>query len=305
MRSNSLTLIWKQSWIALGACGAFHLWRNLLPIAAALLLIFPGLTRAGAAEAHLPGEKEATAILQAICPNQIRSEVLKKGAAYGCGGCPSFTGFAGQPPTKGKEPDFELRKVLEGSFTKPGATELLVESFGCEAHVANFGGTLLLEKVGEKWRRVRYASGVVGIVRSYARKDGRDIVLDQGGYTGQGISTGWLSTYVFSAKSDPAEHTLMRVEDSSENACQSDRVSIGYFEKLEFSDLNGDGTPDLRVTVRWGQAKVPAKFQGKCDVEFKPPEAPAYKVDILFDGTAFHVAPGSAATLRKVSAKDQ
>ena len=245
------------------------------------------------------------AILQAICPNQIRSEILKKGMAYGCGGCPSFTGFAGQPASKGKSPDFELYKVLEGSFTKPGASEMLAESSGCEAHVANFGGTLLLEKAGEKWRRARYNSGVVGIVRAFQRKDGRDIVLDQGGYTGQGESTGWLSTLVFSTKSDPVEHTLMRVQDTSENACQADRVSIGYIENLEFPDLNGDGNPDVRVTVRWGQAKVPSEFKGNCEKEFEPPQAPAYTVDFLFDGTTFHVAPGSVATLRKVSAKDE
>jgi hypothetical protein len=164
---------------------------------------------------------------------------------------------------------------------------------------------LLIEKAGEKWRRVRYAPGVIGIVRTYARNDGRDIVLDQGGYTGQGITTGWLSTYVFSTKSELAERTLMRVEDTSGNACQSEQVALGYIEKLESTDLNADGAPDLRVTLRWGRAKVPAEFQGNCDKDFEPPEAPTYKIDFLFDGTTFHVAPGSAATLRKVSAKDE
>lgn len=279
--------------------------RVLLRIAAALWLSLSWLDPVEAAQQKLPGETEEAAILQVVCPGRIRREVLKSGVAYGCGGCPAFTGFAGRPPTQGKEPDFELRKVLEGSFTRPGASEILAEFFGCEPHAANFGGTVLLEKVAGKWRRVRYAEGVVGLVRTYARRDGRDIVLDESGYTGQGTSTGLISTYDFFVKPDPAEKTLLRVEDTSGNACQLDRVSLAYFEKLEFPDLNGDGKPDLRVTVRWGQAAVPARKRGKCEEDFKPPEPPAYTIDFLFEGNGFRVAPGSAATLHKVAAKEE
>jgi hypothetical protein len=279
--------------------------RAFYKFAAPFLLGFCAIASGRASEAHLPTQAEATAILQAVCPSEIRTEVLKNGTAYGCGGCPSFTGFAGQPPTKIKGPDFELRQVLEGSFTRAGAGEVLAEFFGCEAHVANFGGTLLLEKDGEKWRRVHYAPGVIGMKRTYARQDGRDIVLLQAGYTGQGITTGWISTADFSVKPDPAEHVLMRVEDTSGNACQLESVSLGYFEKLEYPDLDADGKPDLRVAVRWGRAKVPAEVRGHCDQEFEPPQTPVYTIDFLFDGKTFRVAPGSAATLRKVAAKDE
>lgn len=279
--------------------------RVFYKFAAPFLLGICALASGHASNAHLPTQAEATAILQAVCPSEIRTEALKNGTAYGCGGCPSFTGFAGQPATNSKEPDFELRQVLEGSLTRAGADEVLAEFFGCEAHVANFGGTLLLEKIGEKWRRIRYSPGVIGIMRTYARQDGRDIVLLQAGYTGQGTTTVWISTADFSVKPDPAEHVLLRVEDTSGNACELERVSLGYFEKLEYPDLNADGKPDLRVKVRWGREKVPASIQGHCDQEFKPREAPVYTIDFLFDGKTLRVAPGSAATLRKVAAKDE
>jgi hypothetical protein len=252
----------------------------------------------------LTEEKEALSILETVCPKQIRTEPLKAGKAYGCGGCPAFTGFGGQPPSKGTEPDFELRKVLKGSFTRPGASELLAEFSGCEAHVNNLGGTLLLEKAGTGWRRVRYMAGLVGIVRGYARKDGLEIVLDQGGYTGQGISTGSLSTYDFSAKPEPAEHRLLVVEDTSLNFCELDRVTVDYISKLDFPDLNGDGLPDLRVTLMYGHGYVPAKLHGHCDAEFKPPAGVAHQIDFLFDGFSFHVAPGSARELQLVKAPE-
>lgn len=269
------------------------------------MLCFCALAPGRASEARLPTRVEATAILQAICPGQIRAETLKNGTACGCGACPSFTGFAGQAPANSKEPDFELRQVLEGSFTRRGADELVAEFFGCEAHVANFGGTLLMEKAGEKWRRVHYSPGVIGMMRSYARQDGRDLVLLQAGYTGQGTTTAWISSALFSPKADPVERVLMRVEDTSGNGCESEQISIGYFDNIEFPDLNADGRPDLRVSVRWGKEKVPASVQGHCDQEFKPRQARVYKIDFVFDGNAFHVAPGSAAALRKVSARDE
>jgi hypothetical protein len=280
-------------------------WSSAAPaIAAIVWLGFIAAASSRAADAG-PSDEEALTILQAICPGKVRSHTLKNGKSYGCGGCPALTSFSGQPPSSGTEPDFELRKVLKGSFTRPGASEQLVEFFGCEPHADNFGGTMLLEKSGSKLRRVRYFQGVVGIVRSYPLKSGREIVLSQGGYTGQGISTGWVSTYDFSAKPDPAEHTLLRVEDTSGNSCESERIRIAYIPKLEFPDLNGDGIPDLRVTVRWGQADVPARYRGKCKEAFEPPEVPAYLIDFLFDGKTFHVAPTSASTLRRVSSASQ
>ena len=275
-----------------------------LPIAASILANLLVGVPSRAAEARLPSEAEAMGILRTVCPGQIKKVELKSGTDYGCGGCPSLTSFAGADPSNGKDPDFDLRQVLEGSFTRPGASEMLAEFFGCEPHVYNFGGTILLEKAGDNWRRVRYMNGIIGLMRTYPRLDGRDIVLDQAGYTGQGISTGSISIYDFSVKPDPSVHELLRVEDTSGNACQSERVTLSYFDKIDYPDLNGDGKPDLRVTVRWGTATVPARVRANCGLDFKPPKPPAYTIDFIFDGKSFHVAPGSAATLRKVAARD-
>jgi hypothetical protein len=244
-------------------------------------------------------------ILQTVCPEGAHAISTAHGKEYGCGVCPGFTSFKGQRLTLRDHVNFELRKVLTGSFTAAGENETLAEFFGCEPHAANFGGILLLERSGSELRRVRFFPGVIGILRTWRMNNGRDIVLSQGGYTGQGVSTGWVSTYEFPAKGDPVQHTLVQVEDNSGVYCQTDRIEIGYIPKLEFPDLNGDGIPDLRVTVRWGSAKVPEKFREHCELDYKPPEAPAYTIDFLFDGQAFRVAPGSAATLRRITAANQ
>lgn len=273
--------------------------------AAVILAVgFVGASRLGAQERKNPVDDLERATVQTICPNQVRTEKLKNGTAFGCGGCPVFTSFAGQEPSKGNQPDFELRKVLTGSFTHAGAKEVLAEFFGCEPHAANFGGTLILDQSGSKPKRVQWVAGTIGLIRAYAVAGGRDLVLSQGGYTGQGESTGWVSTYDF-AKPDSAVQTLLTVEDDTGNACTSGVVKVGYVSGLEFPDLNGDGKPDLRVTVKAGKAKVPAKFRGHCELDFKPPEVPSYTFDFIFMGRTFRVTPSTAAALKRVNSSQQ
>jgi hypothetical protein len=270
------------------------------------LLVFAGT---GTPELAAQGTKDSgdglsLAIVQAVCPKQVKTEALKNGTAYGCGTCPVFTSFHGENLSQLKSPTFELRKVLKGSFTRSGANELLGEFFGCEPHAANFGGTMILGQDASTWKRVRWVPGPVGLVRTYPGKDGRDLVLSQGGYMGQGEATEWVSTYDF-GKADPATQTLLTVEDDTSNACMLDQVSIGSVSGLEFPDLNGDGKPDLRVKVKAGKAKVPAKYREHCDENFKVPEAPSYTVDFVFDGKAFHVTPSTAAAFKKLNSENQ
>ncbi len=274
-------------------------------IAAAFLagLLVEGPTQA--ADAHQPDAKEAMAVLNSICPGNVQTSKLQHGMAYGCGPCPAFTGFAGEKPRPGEGPAFELRAVMEGAFAQAGASELLAEFYGCEPHANNFGGTVLLRQSETAFKRAGYVPGMIGIVRGFRLKDGRDLVLERGGYTGQGETTEWVSTHDFAANGDSAEHTLLSLQDTSLQYCELDRVQIGDIAKLEFPDLNGDGLPDLRITVRSGKVTVPAMYHGNCEKRFKPPPVPSYRIDFLFDGTTFHVAPGSAPTLRRVSAESE
>jgi hypothetical protein len=272
-------------------------------LAASVVCLAVGLAGApmpAGQEVKNPDEGLDRAIVQSICPDQVRIEKLKNGTSLGCGGCPSFTSFPGQEPSKGNQPDFELRKVLTGSFTRAGAKEVLAEFFGCEPHADNFGGTLILDQSGPKLKCIKWVPGTVGLVRVSPVVGGRDLVLSQGGYTGQGESTGWVSTYDFT-KPDATEQTLLTIEDDSGNACMAAEVKIGYISGLEFPDLNGDGKPDLRVHLKAGKVTVPAKFRGHCELDFKPPAPATYTIDFVFTGNAFKVTPSTAATLKRVN----
>ncbi len=256
-------------------------------------------------DAHPPDAQEATTVLEVICPDNLQTSKLKHGLAYGCRRCPDFTGFQGEKAGPGEGPAFELRAVMRGAFAQAGANELAAEFFGCEPHVNNFGGTLLLRQSGTVWKRVGYEPGAIGMVRGFKLRDGRELVLERGGYTGQGETTEWVSTHDFSAQGESAEHTLLSLQDTSLLFCERENVEIGDIAKLEFPDLNNDGVPDLRITARAGQVTVPALYRGHCEKKFKPSPVPTYQIDFLFDGKTLRVSPQSAATLRRLSAEDQ
>lgn len=252
--------------------------------------------------ARQPQQQEAMDMLSAICGKNALSKPGKKETIYGCRVCPKFTSEAGQG-SNDAFPALQLYHVLLGSFTHSGATEAAVEVTGCEAHVNNFGGTVLLEKLGTSWEFKRYVPGEVGLNRIYKLKDGRTLALYQGGWTGQGEITVWLGTYDFAIPGERAWHKLISMNDSTMNACTQPTVRSSSIESIRLEDVDHDGVPDLRVFVRWGSFKVPKGYQGNCDKEFKPPQAPLHEIDFLFDGKQFHVAPASRKEFNLVSQK--
>jgi hypothetical protein len=123
-----------------------------------------------------------------------------------------------------------------------------------------------------------------------------------GDSTNMGVVASSVGTYDFTAPGERAWQLLLSVEDTT-YSCLSDTVTVASLEKIEFLDLNNDGMPDLRVTVRWAdKIKVPARYKENCHDGFEPPQAPLRRIDFLFDGKEFHVAPGSAKTLKLVNA---
>src|SRR5258708_4139092 len=182
-------------------------------------------------------QQEAMDLLSAICGKDAQSKPGKKGTIYGCRVCPKFTSEAGQGANEAF-PALQLYHVLPGSFTRSGAIEAAVEVTGCEAHVNNFGGTVLLEKIGPTWRFKRYTPGEVGLNRIYKLKDGRALALYQGGYTGQGETTIWLGTYDFALLGERAWHKLIALDDSTMNACMKPTVTSSSIESIKVEDVD-------------------------------------------------------------------
>ena len=193
-------------------------------------------------ESRLPSREEAKKILQAVS----RSE---------------------SPVTSGKA---TLTRVLAGKFSQPDSPELIADFDGHEPHALDFGGSVLLREVKGEWRFARYAAGFRSTqCRKFARTDRTDLLVCQGGHTAMGENSIYLFTYDWRQKSG-AKAVLLQAN-----------ANRAKFERFETADVNGDGLPDLGVTVQAGSTM---------------------KIQFLFDGKGFRISPAAAAAKRKLDA---
>jgi len=157
----------------------------------------------------------------------------------GCRSCPPFEGAAavsdGRIAVDGKD-FFELELFLSGHFTAPDADQRLAVFNGCEPHSENRGGTLIAERRGDKFRSLRYHSGLhPQACQAYHRPDGRDLAVCEFADAHQSVSTDALSVLDF-AVAPPKEQALLTF--SSQDPCQTDPGTRSSEELIENFELN-------------------------------------------------------------------
>ncbi len=136
----------------------------------------------------------------------------------GCRSCPPFEGPAalsdGRIAVDGKD-FFELEQFVFGHFTAANAEQRLAVFHGCEAPAANFGGTLIAERQGDKFRSLRYLSGLrPQACKAYHRPDGRELAVCEFTDAHQSSSTDTLSVLDF-AVDPPKVQTLLSFTNKS------------------------------------------------------------------------------------------
>lgn len=157
----------------------------------------------------------------------------------GCRTCPPFEGAGavsdGRIAVDG--PDFyELELYVPGHFTAANADQRLAVFRGCKPHAANFGGTLIAERTGDKYRSLRYISGVrPQACQAYRRADGRDIAVCEFTDTHQSISTDTLSVLDFSID-PPKDQTLLSF--TNQDPCATAKGTRTVEEGIESFELN-------------------------------------------------------------------
>ena len=157
----------------------------------------------------------------------------------GCRTCPPFEGAAaisdGRIAVDGND-FYELELSISGHFTAPNADQRLAVFQGCEPHSANWGGTLLAERSGDKFRSLRYLSGIrPQSCQAFHRADGLDLAVCEFGDTHQSISTDTLSVLDFSVD-PPKDQTLLSF--TNQDPCATDPGTRTTEEVIESYELN-------------------------------------------------------------------
>ena len=232
-----------------------------------LLMLSSSLAGAGYAR-HKPTVSEVRELLPSVCSSGVGT-----GA---CTPCPAFT-----RATAGKS--LVLESVVYGQFTHPKQTDALLEFLGCDAPVANYGGSVLLRwQGGGRWTFSRYLMGYrAGDCLNYPARDGRDLLLCKE------VVTGSVSLVLNDfSREDRFVQTLFYAEDS--------RVTCSPFESvqklLEWKQVaaRAGGYPGLRATVASAAyQRLPPRAGSSCTGTLVTSKSRNYTLEYSFDGRRF------------------
>ena len=157
----------------------------------------------------------------------------------GCRTCPPFEGRAavsdGRIAVDGKD-FYELELYVRGHFTAPDADQRLAVFNGCEPHSGNWGGTLIAERQGDKYRALRYLSGLrPQVCKAYRRPNGHDLAVCEFTSAQQSISTDSLSVLDFSVDPPKAQELFAF---SNQDPCLTSPGTRTTEEVVESFELN-------------------------------------------------------------------
>ena len=260
-----------------------------------LALVWPSLALAASHSSQKPTPKQARELMASVC---------RSGAATGaCSVCPEFVeggGLGGKmTPTA----------VTYGKFLNTKDVYALLDLSGCEAHVYNFGGSVLLRWRGlTRWDFVKYIPGLRSgdclkyPAQGYPAQGGREALLCEGGYAGMGVVDTSLfqvdlARFVAGTSDEPDYRALFLLEDST-GACLS-TATVQSLLSWQQVNLNGDALPDLRVKLRSGSGKT-GQTSEQCGALVPNISTRPYTLEYTFDGKHFTPTQSTRATIKQL-----
>lgn len=227
--------------------------------------------------------------MQEVCESSATVDIDPKGH-FQCTVCPSYTDF------HGNRQSFYLLEVYQGHFSTTNTEQLLLVLIGCEPHVSGFGGSILLTRDGDVWKKSNYFKGhkpLKGL--SFKSSDGLDRLVCLGGDQHYDRSDSWISAVSYK-DNVVREEPLVAVGGNvggSPAAGYCYEQDIGTFEKLP----SGTG---FRAVVTQTRGLAPSGEQscGDTEIRMEPPQT--VNLNFQFDGDHFALALGSEGSLEKV-----
>ena len=229
-------------------------------------------------QGRFPDASEGAAILKAVCGGAGQVKDSPQGPQMYCTPCPDFTSLHGLATEQ-----FQLRWVLAGNFSAPGAQDLVVFFHGCELLTDRFGGAVLLNKAADGWKMSRYDSAVVPVAARVIRLNaGRDVIFVESNFIGLGLDNNNLYTYDFTQQPGTARQNVLHLTDTT-RACGYDII------KASLDKVTWQGQ-DFTAAVTWGKIKATPDYLRDCPDKIPPVPTQTYQLNFKFDGTTFQPA---------------
>ena len=193
-----------------------------------------------------------------------------------------------------------------GHFTSPADDNLLVSGANCDSHSMNWGGSFLFTFTKGQPHLLRYDMGLItDKCHKFALAGGRDFLVCQGGWSGQGEIVSTVFSAAFDAAGKDTQEFLFSTTDTGENCGDSGDtiVRITGVQDVQFTSKESGEVSGMTVTANLGDIKCSV-----ATVKRAPGVLPAgvksYKIEFAFDGKKFQPTPASKATLKLFTSED-
>lgn len=267
---------------------------KVVGFSALLSVFFVASACAAQTDIKPPAKEDIEAAVGAVCKADaiIRSTA---GDLIGCRVCPEETTDSLSASTVG----WRLNAITPGHFTSASADELLLGITGCEPHAMNFGGSFLFVREDGTVRAVKYVQGeLTDRCHKFAYADGRNFLICQQGWTGQGETFDNVVVMSFNAGEETVSTNLLRTEDTTMTCgpAMLTPVQKSAISGLQFTPKDSGQITGFTVSATLGN--IP------CSQAHRKPMSPrweaavkTYSIEFRFDGKRFRVAQGSRAAL--------
>lgn len=241
-------------------------------------------------DSRIPSTKDAIALMRGICG---AGNISEKQGQISCQTCPDSTTDNSIGGT--------LTSVIYGNFTKAGNQEALVDLGGCEAHAANFGGTVLLHRSNNGWSKVRYERGLrSNSCLKIRNRTGRDSLICQNSYMGQGHLMDWIEAVEISTTQ--TQNTRLLEVESNTATCRPPYYEVQIKDFL-LRDTNKDNRPDLIIKV--SETREPKSItrsnNDQCDPRLPKPKQ--HQLTFVFNGQSFRPTAATTKLIRQLEVK--
>lgn len=251
-----------------------------------------------AAAATQPNPADVERAVALICPQSDITRA-KDGRVDGCKTCPEGTDFSGE-----NNMSWGLYHVTAGHFTSPKDDNLLLDGSGCDSHASNFGGSFLFSLKAGQPRLLKYDQGLAtSRCNKASYPDGRDFLVCQSGWTGQGYTIENVLVSGFNAAGKDVTTNVLRVTDTT-GTCLDDPSTVvqdADITDIKFSNKESGELTGMTVTATLGHVKC-SQVSPTNKSNTPLPSGKTYLIQFLFDGKQFKVAPASRTAFNALQA---
>jgi hypothetical protein len=275
--------------------------QKIIGLAALLSAPFVSIVCFAQTTTKSPTKTEVETAIGAICKT---GDITRSatGDSTGCRVCPERTTDSASASTGG----WRLNAVTSGHFTSASSDELLIGATGCEPHAMNFGGSFLFAREDGNVRVMKYEQGLItDRCHKFSYADGRDYLICQEGWTGQGETFDNVVVISFNSAGETASANLIQTEDTTMTCrpAMTATVRKSAIAETQFTPQDAAQITSFTITATLGN--IPCSQVGRKPMSPRWVSAvKPYSIEFLFDGQRFLVAPASRAALQRF-AKNQ